>query len=154
MEMCLERTRFTLIKLKYREKLSLSQWRPQKKSWEKFVSAIKYEDRQSKEVKELKTDGVFVAIGYAPNSGIVKDLVKINEQGKLSLTIKRKNFFGGYLAAGDITDILYGQINVAIGDAIKAVLNINDYFKNRNENIIIAVLIFQALSFLLLIPVL
>ncbi|MEK7062378.1 MAG: FAD-dependent oxidoreductase [Patescibacteria group bacterium] len=96
---------------------------------ETFVSAIKYEDRQSKEVKELKTDGVFVAIGYAPNSGIVKDLVKINEQGKIIINHQtQKTSLEGIWAAGDITDILYGQINVAIGDAIKAVLNINDYF--------------------------
>lgn len=95
-----------------------------------FVSAIKYEDRQSKEIKEIKTDGVFVAIGYVPNSGIVKDLVKTSEQGKILVDHQtQKASLEGIWAAGDITDVLYGQINVAIGDAIKAVLNINDYFK-------------------------
>ena len=95
-----------------------------------FVSAVKYEDRQNKEIKEIKTDGVFVAIGYAPNSGIVKDLIKTNEQGKIIIDHQtQKASLEGIWAAGDITDVLYGQINVAIGDAIKAVLNINDYFK-------------------------
>jgi len=95
-----------------------------------FVSAIKYKDRQNKEIKEIKTDGVFVAIGYAPNSGIVKDLVKMNEWGKIIIDHQtQKASLEGIRAAGDITDVLYGQINVAIGDAIKAVLNINDYFK-------------------------
>ena len=95
-----------------------------------FVSAIKYKDRQNKEIKEIKTDGVFVAIGYAPNSGIVKDLVKMNEWGKIIIDNQtQKASLEGIWAAGDITDVLYGQINVAIGDAIKAVLNINDYFK-------------------------
>ena len=95
-----------------------------------FVSAIKYKDRQNKEIKEIKTDGVFVAIGYAPNSGIVKDLVKMNEWGKIIIDHQtQKASLEGIWAAGDITDVLYGQINVAIGDAIKAVLNINDYFK-------------------------
>jgi len=95
-----------------------------------FVSAIKYEDRQSKEIKEIKTDGVFVAIGYTPNSGIIKDLVKTNEWGKIIIDHQtQKASLEGIWAAGDITDVLYGQINVAIGDAIKAVLNINDYFK-------------------------
>ena len=95
-----------------------------------FVSAIKYKDRQNKEIKEIKTDGVFMAIGYAPNSGIVKDLVKMNEWGKIIIDHQtQKASLEGIWAAGDITDVLYGQINVAIGDAIKAVLNINDYFK-------------------------
>jgi len=95
-----------------------------------FVSAIKYKDRQNKEIKEIKTDGVFVAIGYTPNSGIIKDLVKTNEWGKIIIDHQtQKASLEGIWAAGDITDVLYGQINVAIGDAIKAVLNINDYFK-------------------------
>jgi alkyl hydroperoxide reductase subunit AhpF len=95
-----------------------------------FVSAIKYEDRQSKEIKEIKTDGIFVAIGYAPNSSIVKDLVKTSEQGKIIIDHQtQRTSLEGIWAAGDITDVLYGQINIAIGDAIKAVLNINDYFK-------------------------
>ena len=95
-----------------------------------FVSAVKYEDRQNKEIKEIKTDGVFVAIGYTPNSGIIKDLVKTNEWGKIIIDHQtQKASLEGIWAAGDITDVLYGQINVAIGDAIKAVLNINDYFK-------------------------
>lgn len=95
-----------------------------------FVSAVKYEDRKSGGIKELKTDGVFVAIGYAPNSVIAKGLVDMNEKGKIVVNCKtQQTSCSGIWAAGDITDVLYGQINVAIGDAIKAVLNINDYFK-------------------------
>ncbi len=97
-----------------------------------FVSSLKYEDRKSGEIKELKTDGVFVAIGYAPNSAVAKGLVDMNEKGKIIANCKtQQTSCEGIWAAGDITDVLYGQINVAIGDAIKAVLNINDYFKTR-----------------------
>ena len=96
---------------------------------EDFVSTIKYEDRASGETKELKTDGIFVAIGYAPNSGIVKDLVKLNQNSQIIIDHQtQKTSCDGIWAAGDVTDVLYGQINIAIGDAIKAVLNINDYF--------------------------
>ncbi len=95
-----------------------------------FVSAIKYEDRKNGEIKELKTDGIFVAIGYQPNSGLVKELVETNEQGEIVVNCKtQQTSLEGIWAAGDITDVLYNQINVAIGDAIKAVLNIYDYLK-------------------------
>ena len=101
---------------------------------ETFVSTVKYEDRKSGEIKELKTDGVFVAIGYAPNSAIAKDLVDMNEKRKIITNCKtQQTSCAGIWAAGDITDVLYSQINVAIGDAIKAVLNINDYFKTQTN---------------------
>ena len=70
-----------------------------------------------------------MAIGYAPNSGIVKDLVKLNQNSQIIIDHQtQKTSCDGIWAAGDVTDVLYGQINIAIGDAIKAVLNINDYF--------------------------
>jgi thioredoxin reductase len=98
-----------------------------------FVSAIKYEDCANGEIKELQTEGVFVAIGYAPNSGLVKDLVETNEQGKIIVNCKtQQTSCPGIWAAGDITDVLYGQINIAIGDAIKAALNISDFLKKSH----------------------
>lgn len=97
-----------------------------------FVSSVKYEDRKSGEIKDLPADGVFVSIGYQPNSSVVKDLVELNDFGKINVNCKTQaTSCEGIWAAGDITDVLYGQINIAIGDAVKAVLNINDYLKNK-----------------------
>ncbi len=98
-----------------------------------FVSAIKYEDRAKGGVKELETDGVFVAIGNQPNSGLFKNLIDVSPAGKIIVDGKtQKTSREGIWAAGDITDVLYGQINIAIGDAVKAVLNINDYLKVKS----------------------
>ncbi len=99
---------------------------------DKFVSNIKYEDRNNGEIKELKVGGVFVVIGYQPNSLLIKDIVEFNQQGKIIVNCKtQQTSCEGIWAAGDITDVLYGQINIAIGDAVKAVLNINDYLKKK-----------------------
>lgn len=97
---------------------------------ETLVSGIKYEDRRSGEIKEIKTDGIFVSIGYQSNSGLVKDLVEINEAGKIVVNSKtQETSLEGIWAAGDVTDVLYNQINIAIGDAVKAALNIYGYLK-------------------------
>lgn len=97
---------------------------------ENFVSEIKYEDKKNGEIKNIKTDGVFVAIGYQPNSAIVGDVVKINEKGKIVVNHETQaTSLEGVWAAGDITDVKYNQINIAIGDAVKAALNIYDYLK-------------------------
>ncbi|MEK9168516.1 MAG: FAD-dependent oxidoreductase [Patescibacteria group bacterium] len=97
-----------------------------------FVSTLKYENRKTGEIKEIKTDGVFAAIGYEPNTDLVKNLVEINEEGKIIVDCKtQKTSHKGVWAAGDATDVLYNQINIAIGDAIKAALNIYEYLKSK-----------------------
>lgn len=101
-------------------------------SGDEFVKGLKYQDRQTGEVKELSLEGVFIAIGYQPNSEIVKGLVELNKAGEVTADCKtQKTSLEGIWAAGDISDCLYHQNNIAIGDAIKAVLNIYDYLKGK-----------------------
>jgi alkyl hydroperoxide reductase subunit F len=101
-------------------------------SGNEFVKGLKYQNRQNNEIKELALEGVFVSIGYQPNSEIVKDLVKLDKTGQVTVDCQtQKTSCQGIWAAGDITDGLYHQNNVAIGDAIKAVLNIYDCLKNK-----------------------
>lgn len=93
-----------------------------------FVTGLKYKDKASDELKELKLDGVFVEIGSVPNSELVKNLVKLNEWGEIAVDHKtQRTSLPGIWAAGDVTDVLYKQNNVSVGDAVKAVLNIYDY---------------------------
>ena len=99
---------------------------------DEFVKGIKYQNRQSKEIKELAVEGIFVSIGYQPSSEIVKGLVELNKAGEIVVDCKtQRSSLEGIWAAGDISDALYRQGNIAIGDAIKAVLNIYDYLKNK-----------------------
>ncbi len=95
-----------------------------------FVSGLKYKDLRSGDIKELKLEGVFVSIGYEPNSDLVKDLVNLDKHKQIIINHQtQQTSQEGIWAAGDITDVLYKQINIAIGDGIKAVLNIYDYLK-------------------------
>ncbi len=97
---------------------------------EEFVKGVKYQDRQSKEMKELAVEGVFIAVGYQPNSETVKGLVELDKAGQVIVDCKtQKTSCEGVWAAGDITDCLYRQNNIAIGDAIKAVLNIYEHLR-------------------------
>ena len=98
-----------------------------------FVNGIKYQDRILNEIKELSVSGVFVEVGYEPNNEIIKNLVSLNNKNEIIIDAQtQKTSLEGIWAAGDATDVLYNQINVAIGDAIKAVLNIYDYLKSVN----------------------
>ena len=100
---------------------------------ENMVTGVKYLDKTDNKIKELKLDGVFVEIGSAPNSDLVKDLVQLDQWGQITVDPRTQmSSLPGIWAAGDVTDVLYKQNNVSAGDAVKAVLNIYDYL-NKNK---------------------
>lgn len=93
-----------------------------------FVKGLEYKDRRSGKIKKLNLDGVFVSIGYQPNSEIAKNLVELNKNKEIIVNPKtQETSRRGIWAAGDVTDGLYRQMNIAIGDGIKATLNISNY---------------------------
>ena len=73
---------------------------------------------------------MFVEIGLVPNSDFVKDLVtaqRVRPRGGGSQD--PADILPGIWAAGDVSDVLYDQNNISVGDAIKAALNIYDKIK-------------------------
>jgi alkyl hydroperoxide reductase subunit AhpF len=100
---------------------------PKKILGEEFVTGLIYQARKSGELKELKLEGIFVEIGAVPNSDFVKELVELNNRGEIVVDPKtQRTSCPGIWAAGDVTDVLYKQNNISVGDAIKAALNIEE----------------------------
>jgi alkyl hydroperoxide reductase subunit F len=98
-----------------------------------LVQGLSYTDKETGEQKHLEVNGVFVAIGWVPNAELIKDLVEVNDHGHVVVDHKTyKTSHPHIWAAGDVTDIIYKQINPAMGDAIKAVLSIYDAVEGRN----------------------
>lgn len=97
---------------------------------EQFLSKVRVRDIQSGAEELLEVGGAFVAIGYEPNTALVKDLVTLNERGQIVVDQKTmQTSRAGIWAAGDCTDGLYHQINTAAGDAVKAVLNVYEQLR-------------------------
>ncbi|MBI5139095.1 FAD-dependent oxidoreductase [Candidatus Nomurabacteria bacterium] len=91
---------------------------------EKFVEGIVYKDQDGKEI-ELKVSGIFVEIGQIPNTEFVKGLVPLDEYGRIKIDpTTQKTNVPGVWAAGDCTDVLYHQNNIAAGDAVRALEDI------------------------------
>jgi len=92
---------------------------------DKFVEGITYKDLKTGELKELKVSGIFVEIGQIPNTEFVKDIVPLDKIGKIKIDPwTNKTEIDGIWAAGDCTNILYHQNNIAAGDAVKALEDI------------------------------
>ncbi|MBI5732727.1 FAD-dependent oxidoreductase [Candidatus Jorgensenbacteria bacterium] len=97
-----------------------------------IVTGLKYRDKISSDVRMLDVQGVFVEIGSVPNSDFVKEFVKLNDWGEVVVDHKtQRTSVEGIWAAGDITDVMYKQNNISMGDAVKATLNIYEYFRSR-----------------------
>ena len=95
-----------------------------------FVNGIRYKNTKTNEEKELALDGVFIEVGLLPNSDFVKELVKTDDYGHIVVDHRtQETSCPGIWAAGDVSDGLYQQNNISVGDAVKAVLNIYDHVK-------------------------
>ncbi|TSC61137.1 MAG: Alkyl hydroperoxide reductase [Parcubacteria group bacterium Athens0416_74] len=100
-----------------------------------FVSGIKYKDTKSGEVHELPVAGIFVEIGLIPNSGWVGDTLEKNQVGQIKVDPRTlRSSHPRVWAAGDITDGIYHQNNIAAGDAVKALEDVYMFLrKSKSE---------------------
>ena len=92
---------------------------------DKFVKSIVYKDLSSNEIVELPTDGIFVEIGLVPNTDYVSDFIKLDEIKRIPIDPRtQKTEIPGVWAAGDCTNVLYHQNNIAAGDGVRALEDI------------------------------
>jgi alkyl hydroperoxide reductase subunit F len=99
---------------------------------DKLVTGLRYKDLVSGLVKDLKVSGVFVEIGHLPASDLVKNLVDLNIHGQVKVDpLTQRTSHPQIWAAGDVTDGKYQQNNISMGDAVKAVLNIQEYLRGK-----------------------
>lgn len=92
---------------------------------EKFVEGIVYKEIATGKVIELPVKGIFVEIGQIPNTDFAKELVPLDNIGRIKIDAwTQKTEVPGIWAAGDCTNVLYHQNNIAAGDAVRALEDI------------------------------
>ncbi len=99
---------------------------------EQFVSGLKYTDKDSGEEKELAVSGIFVEAGVLPNTDFAGDLLELDAVKRIKADPRnQRTSIDGVWAAGDCTDELYHQNNIAAGDGVKALEDIYLWIKKR-----------------------
>jgi alkyl hydroperoxide reductase subunit F len=93
---------------------------------DKFLSAITIKDDKGKEQK-IALDGVFIEIGWLPNTDMVAELVELNGRKEIVVDINGRTSVPGIFAAGDVTSVKSKQIIIAAGDGAKAALEAFEY---------------------------
>ncbi len=92
---------------------------------EQFVTTMVYKDMTDGQIKEIPCGGIFVEVGLIPATEYVKGLVELNPYGQIVTDPRtQQTKTPGIWAAGDCTDGLYHQNNIAVGDAVRALEDI------------------------------
>lgn len=95
---------------------------PRKVYGEKFVTGMTYTDTKAGKDVDLAVTGIFVEIGSIPNTSYAKDVLKLDAYNRIIVDPRtQRTITDGIWAAGDCTDGLYHQNNIAAGDAVKAI---------------------------------
>jgi alkyl hydroperoxide reductase subunit F len=99
---------------------------------ETFVSGLKYKNTETGEENLLSVQGIFVEVGAIPTTGFVEGLVSLTEDKHIIIDPwNHRTSCEGVWAAGDCTNGLYHQNNIAAGDAIKALEDIYVYLQKN-----------------------
>lgn len=90
-----------------------------------FVEGMTIKHTTDGRIEKLPATGIFVEIGQIPNSSFVKDFVEMMPTGQIKIDPRTQaTSVLGVWAAGDVTDVLYHQNNIASGDAVRALEDI------------------------------
>ena len=93
------------------------------------VTGIKIKNLKTGETQQMNIDGVFVAIGYQPNTKYLAGSLALDDQGYIITKDEVKTDIEGVFVAGDVADRKYRQAITAAGSGAKAALEAREYLQ-------------------------
>jgi thioredoxin reductase (NADPH) len=99
------------------------------------VTGILLRDRISLESTELPVDGVFVAIGHTPNTGLFKGQLEMDHNGYLVTGKGTSTNIPGVFACGDVQDHIYRQAITAAGTGCMAAIDAERWLEHVPRDI-------------------
>jgi thioredoxin reductase (NADPH) len=95
------------------------------------VAAVRLCDVVTGEVRELPTDGVFMAIGHTPNTTLFDGQLQLDDGYIVVKEPRTSTNVGGVFAAGDVTDTIYRQAVTAAGQGCKAAIDAERFLEDE-----------------------
>src|ERR671937_2028085 len=95
------------------------------------VASVRYEQRG--EVRELPVGGVFIFVGFLPNSTVIKVHADHDAQGYLITDDQMRTSVPGIWAVGDVRAQLTKQISTAVGDGTTAAVSASGYVESLKD---------------------
>jgi len=95
------------------------------------VDGLRLTDTESGEERHLPVDGVFIAIGYRPNTEAFRDWLDVDEKGYLVVHDETGSKIEGVFIAGDVHDHRYRQAVTAASDGCKAAIDAERWLESE-----------------------
>jgi thioredoxin reductase (NADPH) len=96
---------------------------------ERFESIV-VKNVKTNKITQMKFDGLFISIGTTPNTDFVKELLDLDERGKIKVGPSMTSSQPGIFAAGDVTNACPEQMAVAVGSGVIAALAVDEYISD------------------------
>ncbi len=95
------------------------------------LTKVKIENMRTHEFSEMNIDGVFILIGYIPNTELFEDIIELTAKKEIITTRDMETNISGVFAAGDCTAKKYRQVTTAVADGTIAGLAAVEYLSNK-----------------------
>ena len=97
----------------------------------KSVNGIKIKNTKDNKIKQLKIDGLFIAIGHDPATSLFKNQLKLDKDGYLiTKPDSTETSIPGIFAAGDVKDKIFRQAVTAAGMGCMSALEAEKYLSH------------------------
>ena len=97
------------------------------------LESVKVQHQSTNGITEMKIDGVFIFIGYVPNTESLEGLLELNHWKEIVVDKDMKTNVTGVFAAGDSIQKKYRQVTTAVADGTIAALSAADYINNLKK---------------------
>ena len=95
------------------------------------VTGVKVKNGKTSAMTDLLCDGVFIFVGYTPNTGFLKDILPLDEGGYITTDDNCLTSKPGIFACGDCRKKLLKQVVTACGDGALAAFACHHYFESK-----------------------
>jgi len=100
---------------------------------EKKVEGVRVKNVKTGEERVMKFDGLFVAIGYDPNTEVFRGQLDLDRNGYVVVKNETETNIPGVFVAGDARDFRYRQAVTAAADGCKAALDADRFLKEPRQ---------------------
>ncbi len=104
----------------------------------KYLNSIKIKNLKNKREKKIKIDGLFITIGYIPNTKIFRKKIKLDKWGYIITNYKNSKYqsmtnINGIFAAGDVINNKFKQAITASASGCIAAIEVQKYLEKKNK---------------------